>query len=149
MTTKSYKKNLKYIHTDLLKTWLECIFKGQNSFLYVWSSLLLILSGIITYHAFFYHSNISFLAFPLALKKEDEPSLTGIPKRDLHFILHYVMLELIKKNKQSSYCSSFSHKRNRYFLFSYHKNFRMVRRLKGRALCLLQTQYAKKPKNPV
>jgi hypothetical protein len=59
------------------------------------------------------------------------------------------MLELIKKNKQSSFCSSFSYRRHRYFLFSYHKNFRMVRRLKGSALCLLQTQFAKKPKNPV
>jgi hypothetical protein len=121
----------------------------QRSFLYLSRILFLFLSGIITYHAFFFHSAILFLAFPLALKKEDEPSLTGIPKRDLHFILHYVMLELIKKNKQSSYGSSFSYKRHRYFLFSYHKNFRMVHRLKGSALCLLQTQYIKKPKNPV
>jgi hypothetical protein len=75
------------------------------------------------------------------------PSLSHIPKRSLHHILHYLTLELIKKSKQPS-SSSFSQKRHRYFLFQYHKNFQLICRLKGNALCLLQTQYAKKPKNP-
>jgi hypothetical protein len=76
------------------------------------------------------------------------PSLTGIPKRNLHFILHYLALEFIKKSKQPSSSCSFSQKRHRYFLFQYHKNFQLVSRLKGTALCLLQTQYAKKKRNP-
>ena len=77
------------------------------------------------------------------------PSLTHIPKRSLHSILHYLLLAEIKKSKQPSPPSSFSQKRHQYFLFQYHKNFRLVHRLKGSALCLLQTQYAKKPKNPI
>jgi predicted metal-dependent RNase len=131
MTNKSQKK----------------ILKRQYSFLYVLSFLLLVLSGIIIFHAFFSHSALLCLAIPPAFKKGKEPSLTGIPKRNLHFILHYLTLELIKKSKQPSY-SSFSQKRHRYFLFQYHKNFQLICRLKGNALCLLQTQYAKKPKNP-
>lgn len=81
-------------------------------------------------------------------ERKEIPSLTGIPKRNLHLILHYLALELIKKSKQPSSSSSFSQKRHRYFLFQYHKNFQLVSRLKGTALCLLQTQYAKKPRNP-
>jgi hypothetical protein len=86
---------------------------------------------------------------PSAVKKNDTSSLTGIPKRDLHLILHYLTLELIKKSKHPPSHTSFSYRRHRHFLFQYHKNFQIVRRLKGSALCLLQTQYAKKPKNPV
>ena len=77
---------------------------------------------------------------------DNSPSLTGIPKRSLDSILHYLLLEEIKNHKHPS---SFPQKRRRFFLFQYHKNFRLVRRLKGSALCLLQTQYAKKPKNPI
>ena len=84
-----------------------------------------------------------------AVKKNDTPLLTGIPNRSLHFIFHYLTPELIKLGKQPSSQSSLSYWRNRYFLFSCQKNFQMVRRLKSSALCLLQTQYSKKPKNPV
>jgi hypothetical protein len=80
---------------------------------------------------------------------DNSPSLTGIPKRSLHAILHYLLLEEIKKSKRPSSPSSFPQKRHRYFLFQYHKNFQLVHRLKGSALCLLQTQFAKKPKNPI
>jgi hypothetical protein len=31
----------------------------------------------------------------------------------------------------------------------YNKNFQLLSRLRGSALCLLKTQFAKKPKNPV
>jgi hypothetical protein len=80
---------------------------------------------------------------------ENSPPITDIPKRSLHFILHYLLLQQIKKSKQPVPQSSFSPKRHRYFLFQYHKNFQLVSRLKGPALALLKTQYAKKPKNPV
>lgn len=76
------------------------------------------------------------------------PILTSIPKRSLHRILHYLLLQQIKNSKQPASHSSFSYKRHPYFLFQYHKNFQLISRLKGTALCLLQTQYAKKPKNP-
>ncbi len=120
----------------------------QRPFPYVSSFLFLLLAGITTYQAFFPHPSLLFLALPLALKKDGEPSLTCIPKRDLDFILHYLTLELIKKRKQPLYRTSFSYRRHRYFLFQYHKNFQLVNRLKGNALSLLKTKYAIKPKNP-
>lgn len=163
MINKSHKKIIKYLHAGVFlivggcfsslsngeKGCPACFFKRRYSFLCVWSFSLLILSGIIIFQLFFFHSSILLLAFHLALKKDPEPSLIGIHKCDLHFILHYLTLELIKRSKQPSSQASFSYMRHRYFLFQYHKNFRLVRRLKGSALCLLQTQYAKKPKNPV
>jgi len=81
--------------------------------------------------------------------KINQPSLTGIPKRSLDYILHYLLLQLIKKSKQPKNFSSSTPERHPHFLFQYHKSFRLVSRLKGSALCLLKTQYAKKPKNPV
>lgn len=82
-------------------------------------------------------------------KEENSPSLSHIPERSLHFILYYLTIQQIKNSKLPSSYPRISYKPNRYFLFQYHKNFRLIRRLKGSALCLLQTQYAKKPKNPV
>jgi hypothetical protein len=79
----------------------------------------------------------------------NSPSLTCIPKRSLDSIIHYLLLQEIKKSKLPSYPSSFPQKRHRYFLFQYHKNFQLINRLKGSALCLLQTQFTKKPKNPI
>ena len=81
--------------------------------------------------------------------EKDYPSLTGIPKRSLDSILHYLLLQEIRKSQLPSSLSSFPQKRHRYFLFQYYKNFQLINRLKGSALCLLQTQYAKKPKNPI
>jgi hypothetical protein len=78
----------------------------------------------------------------------DSPSLTGMPKRNLDSILHYLLLQQIENSKLSSSASSFSYKRNRYFLFQYHKNFQLARKLKGNPLSLLQSQYAKKKRNP-
>jgi hypothetical protein len=77
------------------------------------------------------------------------PSLTGIPKRNLDTILHYLLSQKIHHDKHPHLPLPFYHKRHPYFLFQYHKSFRLVSRLKGSALSLLQTQYAKKPKNPV
>jgi hypothetical protein len=94
-------------------------------------------------------SNPPYSTYTISVRENNLPSLTGIPKRSLHHILHYLVLQQIKKSKQPTSHSSFSHKRHTHFLFQYHKNFQLVSRLKGTALCLLQTQYAKKPKNPV
>jgi len=82
----------------------------------------------------------------MAIKYTYKPVLTGIPQRSLHNLLHYLVMQQIKKEK---YTYSFAQRRHPHFLFQYHKNFQLVSRLKGTALCLLQTQFAKKPKNPV
>ena len=37
---------------------------------------------------------------------------------------------------------------NRFLLYQYYKNYRLLNRLRSTALSLLNTQYAKKPKNP-
>jgi hypothetical protein len=85
----------------------------------------------------------------MATKNTYQPSLTGIPKRNLNAILHYLTLQKIHHDKHPYLPLPFYHKRHPHFLFQYHKSFRLVSRLKGSALSLLQTQYAKKPKNPV
>ncbi|MEO6868467.1 MAG: hypothetical protein ABI168_02410 [Ginsengibacter sp.] len=71
-----------------------------------------------------------------------------IPIDSYHSILHYLALEKIHRNRIGS-SSSFGNKRHPHFIFQYHKNFRLLSRLRGSALCLLKTQFAKKPKNPV
>ena len=79
---------------------------------------------------------------------EPSPVLPEIPKRSLDSVLHYLVLQQIRNSQQPVAHSSFSRKRHPHFLYQYHKNFQLVSRLKGSALCLLRTQYAKKPKNP-
>jgi len=85
------------------------------------------------------------------MKKEidSRASLTRIPKRALDRLLHYLALQQIQNGKQSSAQTGNEPPRHPHFLFQYHKAFRLVSRLKGPALALLKTQYAKKPKNPV
>jgi hypothetical protein len=65
---------------------------------------------------------------------------TSIPKSSLDNILHYL---LEKRKTNHNICI------NNQFVFQYYKNFQLLSRLRGSALCLLKTQYAKKPKNPV
>jgi hypothetical protein len=77
-----------------------------------------------------------------------EPSLTDIPKRSLDYILHYLILQKIHHDKHPHLPLPFYKQRHPYFLFQYYKNFKLISRLKGSALSLLQTQYAKKPRNP-
>ena len=84
-----------------------------------------------------------------AKEKSTELSLTHIPKRSLDDILHYLVLQKIQQEQHRELPTPFYRERHRFFLFQYHKNFNLVQRLKGSALCLLQTQFAKKPKNPV
>lgn len=84
----------------------------------------------------------------MATKKSLPPlSLDNIPKNYLDRILRYLVLQEIRKDRSPERFQSLQP--NRFLLFQYYKNFRLVSRLKGSALCLLKTQFAKKPKNPV
>jgi len=85
----------------------------------------------------------------MAAKNTYQPSLTGIPKRSSDRLLHYLAMQQIKNSKKPRNKSSSILVHHPHFLYQYHKSFRLVSRLKGSALCLLKTQYAKKPKNPV
>ena len=74
----------------------------------------------------------------MGTKKTTTPK--GVPKRAFHTILDYLTLHK-KTNPNISIDNQ--------FVFQYYKNFQLLSRLRGSALCLLKTQYAKKPKNPV
>jgi len=76
-------------------------------------------------------------------------SLTEIPKRDLHYILHYLFIQQIKAKETEVPLSSFPNGRHRYFLRTYYKSFRAVNRMNDAALALQKRQFIKKPKNPV
>ena len=65
---------------------------------------------------------------------------TTIPKGKFHTILNY-----LTHHKKTNHNISIDNQ----FVFQYYKNFQLLSRLRGSALCLLKTQYAKKPKNPV
>lgn len=80
-------------------------------------------------------------------KNKNFLSLTGIPKRKLNLILHYLLLQEIKNIKHNS-GSSFFYKRHRFILFQYHNNFQLASKVRGSALSLIQSQYAKKKRNP-
>lgn len=84
----------------------------------------------------------------MATKKTSTSPLTVVPKRYSDRILHYLVLQRITKSKDPALSSSFGYHRHPHFIFQYHKNFQLMKRLKGNALALLQTQYAKKPRNP-
>jgi hypothetical protein len=74
--------------------------------------------------------------------------LPVIPKRSLHFILHYLLLQQQWRSKLPSY-ASYTLKANPYRTYQYYKHFRAVSRIKDTALCLLKTKYTIKPKNPI
>jgi hypothetical protein len=83
----------------------------------------------------------------MAAKNPSSPlSLDNIPKPCLDFVLHYLLLRQIKKGFQPENFSG--QEPHKFLLFQYYKNFCLMSRLKGSALCLVKTQYAKKPKNP-
>ena len=73
--------------------------------------------------------------------------LSGIPSGDLYLILHDLLSQELKNNKHNS-DFSFFYKRHNFYLFQYHKNFRVATKLRGNALSLIQSQYAKKKRNP-
>lgn len=60
----------------------------------------------------------------------------GVPKHALHAILPY----LLAQEKNNSTISITPH-----FVFQYYKNFQLMNRLRGAALCLLKTNFTKKP----
>jgi len=60
----------------------------------------------------------------------------GVPKISLDSILHYLILQ--KSTNHNLILSP-------HFVFHYYKNFQLLTRLRGSALCLLKTQFAKKP----
>lgn len=91
-------------------------------------------------------------------------SLAGIPKPALDNILHHLLLQQVQAgaykkpqtgnqqkapNQKQETSNGFTTPRHRFTLYQYYKNYRLLSRLKGKALALLKTQYAKKPKNPV
>lgn len=82
---------------------------------------------------------------PNATQKPNDAFKNGIPTRCLHTIQHYLLMQGIHAVTTGSPISL--HKAN--VFFQYYKNFNVRKRLIGKALCLLQTQYAKKPKSPV
>ncbi len=79
-------------------------------------------------------------------KEAGKAKLPIIPKRSLHFILHYLLLQ---EQWRSKFPSDQSHslKANPYGIN--YKHSRAISNLKDTALCLLKTKYAIKPKNPV
>jgi hypothetical protein len=72
--------------------------------------------------------------------KKDQYFLPNVPKHALHKILSYLLLQQ-KANRNISITPQ--------SVSQYNKNFQLLSRLRGTALCLLKTQFAKKPKNPI
>jgi hypothetical protein len=74
----------------------------------------------------------------------------NIPVQILHVLLERLMKKWIMDWKQGAAAPP----RHPSFLLAYYKGFQVKNRLinhspRGKALCLLKTQFAKKPKNPV
>lgn len=82
---------------------------------------------------------------PNATHKPIHAFKDGIPTRCLHTIQHYLLMQGIR----AAATGTPMHLHNPNTFFQYYKNFNVKKRLSGKALSLLQTQYAKKPKNPV
>ncbi|MGN6801268.1 MAG: hypothetical protein ACTHJN_05140 [Ginsengibacter sp.] len=80
--------------------------------------------------------------------KSSKAKSVTIPKRSLHFILHYLLLQQQWTSKLPSY-QSHTLKANTFRIYQYYKHFRAVSRIKDTALCLLKTKYAIKPKHPI
>jgi len=78
----------------------------------------------------------------MAAKNTYQPSLTGIPKRSLDRLLHYLAMQQIKSSKKPRNKSLSIPIRHPHFLFQYHKNFRLISRLKGQRSLPPTTQEA-------
>ena len=76
---------------------------------------------------------------------------TYLPKQAMNVVLYY----LVKQWIADSNCGTLPYReRQSSFMFQHYKAFTMKNRIvlvspQGKALCLLKTQFAKKPKNPV
>lgn len=68
----------------------------------------------------------------------------GVPKETLDKLVHFIILEQIKNKKLTHQTKNTSPK-----IFFQFKPFHLLKHLSGKALCLLKTQFIKKPKNPV
>ncbi len=75
-------------------------------------------------------------------------STTMIPKCKRDLVLHYLAKQHLKIIRHAPGAGGRPNMRHEYFVYQYYKNFQMIKRLKDKALALLQTQYAKKPRNP-
>ena len=94
----------------------------------------------------------------MAIKKNQLAlSFAGIPKNALHNILHKLIMQqsqaaahqnVVPFKQRTTNNGQLRVSQNHFLLFQYHKNYCLLSRLKSKALCLLNTQYAKKPKNP-
>lgn len=73
--------------------------------------------------------------------------LSRTPTGHLYRILPNLLSQELKNNKRNSDFSLF-YKRHNFYLFQYHKNFQLATKLRGNALSLIQSQYAKKKRNP-
>jgi len=77
--------------------------------------------------------------------------VTGtIPLRSLHALLERLTQQWLEREKKGQ----LQPKRHHAFLMAYHKTFQVKNRViaitpHGKALSLLRSQFAKKPKNPV
>ena len=72
-----------------------------------------------------------------------------IPKEAMNIILCHFMKRMLEERKLG-----IPRKHHHFKVVSYYESFRLKNRYilvspKGKALCLLKTQFAKKPKNPV
>jgi hypothetical protein len=79
-------------------------------------------------------------------KEAGKAKLQAIPNGSLHFILHYLLLQKKWRSKLPSY--QWHSLKAKPYRINY-KHSRAVSRIKDTALCLLNTKYAIKPKNPV
>lgn len=76
---------------------------------------------------------------------------TSIPNQAMNAVLCYLVKQWIADSHQGTLSYR---ERHPSFLFQYYKALTMKNRMvlvspQGKALCLLKTQFAKKPKNPV
>jgi hypothetical protein len=70
----------------------------------------------------------------------------GIPQRDLHAFMYKIFMMEIEERKANQ---SAAPKNRISIFFRSLQNGNFSKKLKDKALSLLKTQYAKKPKNPV
>ena len=82
------------------------------------------------------------------LKTSGKTKLPVILKRNKHFVLHYLVGQLLRARQSHLPVKSFPNGRHPYFLFTYYKSFQIINRLKGAALCNIKTRYAIKKRNP-
>ena len=84
----------------------------------------------------------------MSAKKHIPSKIKGIPKPSFNFIVEYLLTLQLSHKRYFKFIENLSQEHTT-VIFQYYKNFQLMSRLRGAALCLLKTQFAKKPKNPV